>query len=367
MTIDSVTLSWSRSGGSDSVDENNRRTINFQSGYQVVHSADATEIEILSATGLPQTGDLFPGTSYVTCRSRSLQRDGLILSTVTCNYTGEAGPNGPDDSPLNKPPEISYYSVASDEEIDFDAFGLPITNTAGDPVKGVTKTINDMELAIKRNFLAVNGQLALRYLDSVNSDTFTILGDSWAPGTAAMQQFSIRPVYERNIVAYFEVDCRISLRVPYMTTPARAWWKRYVSEGLYEFGRTLNFSGGGGSGAAGVAYSRAGAIVGAQVTNPGSGYTSAPSVSVTETGGSGATFTATVDAAKGIVTGVSVSAGGSGYKNDRVRIVDRNKEPITTPVLLDANGKQITSGSSAFFIERPVKQYILPYNALGLI
>jgi len=54
-----------------------------------------------------------------------------------------------------------------------------------------------------------------------------------------------------------------------------------------------------------------GSVTGFLVTAGGSGYTSAPTVSFTGGGGSGATATATVSG--GAVTAVTVTAGGSGY------------------------------------------------------
>lgn len=63
----------------------------------------------------------------------------------------------------------------------------------------------------------------------------------------------------------------------------------------YTSAPTVSFSGGGGSGAAATAYvGTGGAITAILVTNHGSGYTSAPTVSFSGGGGSGATATATV-------------------------------------------------------------------------
>jgi hypothetical protein len=55
----------------------------------------------------------------------------------------------------------------------------------------------------------------------------------------------------------------------------------------------VNFSGGGGAGAAGTAIvSAAGVVTGIRMTSLGSGYTSAPAVAITGGGGAGATATA---------------------------------------------------------------------------
>jgi hypothetical protein len=59
-----------------------------------------------------------------------------------------------------------------------------------------------------------------------------------------------------------------------------------------------------------------GSLGAATVTNGGSGYTSAPSVTITGGGGSGATATATVTA--GVVAVVNITNSGSGYTSDPV-------------------------------------------------
>lgn len=62
----------------------------------------------------------------------------------------------------------------------------------------------------------------------------------------------------------------------------------------YETAPSVTFSGGGGTGAAATAtVNGSGIVTGVTITNPGSGYTSAPTVGFTGGGGSGATATAT--------------------------------------------------------------------------
>jgi hypothetical protein len=62
----------------------------------------------------------------------------------------------------------------------------------------------------------------------------------------------------------------------------------------YTSAPTVTISGGGGSGARGVAYVSGGAVYALGITYHGTGYTSAPTVTITGGGGSGATGTATI-------------------------------------------------------------------------
>ena len=75
----------------------------------------------------------------------------------------------------------------------------------------------------------------------------------------------------------------------------------------------VDLTGGGGTGAtaASTVDPQTGAITAITVTNPGSGYTSAPTVNITGLG-TGAAATAVVDYS-GVVTGITVDVAGGGY------------------------------------------------------
>jgi hypothetical protein len=366
MTIDSVTQMWSRSSGDTASPDGLKFTKGYRAAYQVVHSADETMPAIETATGLPQLGDLYPGTSGVFCtKVGPVERVGPIFSIVPIEYTGETADNDPTSDPINKAPEITYQSREVVEEIDQDINGLPITNTNGEVVEGLQDSIWDYALSVKRNFVSISPYILRLYARSYSSDSFF---GGWPAGTASMKSFSAKPVFIGGFINHWEVSAVILFREPYNTIPAHAWWKRYRNEGLYvRAGTTVTFSGGGGSGAAAYAVvSSGGAVTSIPVTNRGSGYTTAPTVTITSsTGGTGATATATINS-NGLVTGVSVGAGGTGYKSKLIRAVDSNGEAVSKPVLLAADGTQELNADNAIWLERPTKQ-ALPYGALGLV
>jgi hypothetical protein len=67
-----------------------------------------------------------------------------------------------------------------------------------------------------------------------------------------------------------------------------AWIEVTAGGTGYTSAPTVSFSGGGGSGAAATAKIRAGVVMGIDITNRGSGYTSNPTVTISGGGGSGA-------------------------------------------------------------------------------
>lgn len=377
MTISSVEQMWSRRGTSDSSPDGRSYRISYLAAYQVVHSADATEDEIRNASAggnsIPALRSQRPGVPGVFVTDRDVQSaNSPIMSIVTVTWEGETGLNG--ETPESQPPEVEYGSVKVTEETDRDAYGVPLTNTVGDPVTGLQGTLHDMVLRVRRNFIAVNGDIAQQYLYSVNSDVYSVLGTAWQPGQAHLDSYNAKPKYDQNgNVAYFEVNAEIHFRYPVNTVNARAWWYRYRNEGLRKrYATRVSFSGGGGSGASGYAVASGGAITSVVITNRGRGYTSAPTVSFSsDTGGSGATATAVLGtSAAGTgqqVVSVTVGAGGTGYKSGVLPILDANKDPVTSPVLLTATGDTETNADNAFYCERPRFPFALPYQQLGLL
>jgi len=368
MSIAKVTQMWSRDSGSNSSKDGLTYNASYTTAYQVEHTADETEINILLAddgtTAIPELGDLYPGTQAIFCTDKDTEAVGPTYTVVLVTFEGELASKDQTDNPLNKEPEIEFSSVTVTEEMDEDINGLPLTNVNGDPVHGIKDEIWDYTLKIRRNFALFNTYAWRLYARSYSSDSFF----GWPAGSAALRGFSVKPVRygPGKSLTYYDVSATIGFREPYNTIPARAWWKRYRNEGLrVRVGTTVSFSGGGGSGAAAYAVLSSGAVSEIVVTNDGRGYTSAPTVTITSAGsGSGATATATV--ANGSVDDVTVGAGGSGYINGLQPAVDALKRDVNRPVLLKADGTYEEDADSAVWLERSTRR-AMPYNTLGLI
>lgn len=113
---------------------------------------------------------------------------------------------------------------------------------------------------------------------------------------------------------------------------------------------TAAFSGGGGSGATGTPQI-GGQVQSVAITSGGSGYTSAPGVTFTGGGGSGAAGSATVGG--GMVTGVVMTNGGSGYTSaPTVAFSGVGTGATGTAILNGPNGEivgmTITAGGSGY-------------------
>lgn len=113
---------------------------------------------------------------------------------------------------------------------------------------------------------------------------------------------------------------------------------------------TVSFSGGGGTGAAATAVVTSGVITAINVTDAGSGYTSAPTVSITDLGpGTGAAATAAVD--NGVVQGVEITNPGSGYTSAPTVTITGDGTGATAIALLAPAGVQsvtVTNGGTGF-------------------
>lgn len=305
-TVEPAIKMWSRTGSNAEATDNFRKLkAAFTEGYQVVHSADAREVDIYSAQGLPYVGQPYPGTDFVLAKRGQIEKAGPILSIVIINYEGEVAPltssgggGGPTFSPINNTPLIDWGNSTSTEEIEDDFDGLPLCNVVGDQVEGIKMMIVDQVVTIQRNFSTWNSYLQSRYVHATNSDTF--LG--WPPGTGKIVDLGANNVIGDTGNGYWKGHMKVQFRYPYRTTPERAWWARYLNEGFYEY-----FP---------------------EVQGPPD--------------------------ANGI------------YPSKRIRAVDENKQPVTKPVSLDEFGKKITKASDAIWIERKIYDS-LPFSGLGFI
>ena len=354
---------WSRTSGSLSLIHGDWRDVTIQEAWSVVCEKDDVIQDVLNAENLPQMCDSFPNAEYIKVAMQNPQRISPVFWIVGITYKGLVNKSGYSDSPVNQPPLLTWSDVDSEEATDEDTWGNPIVTANGEPIDGVTTKLADVQLQVKRNFREFNPAVQHAYRHSVNSDQFV----GFAPGVAKLTKMSAVKQWHKGCGAYWEVTGNILFRYPWRTHPYRSWYARIRHEGFYERQGTKMLIGAPDQafGVRAWGYltinNATGAITGAVLVNGGSGYTSSPSVTITN--GSG-TVTATVGG--GQVTGLSVTASGSGNVAYVVRAVDDNDEPTTKPVLLDPGGFRIYDTTTAFWQEWQLYKH-LPYSVLGLV
>lgn len=229
MTILEVKKAWSRSGANATTQDGQTLVVSFEEAYQITHSADATEMEIMSASGLPGIATRHPETYAICKRIGPLSRVSPIYSIVGVGYEGQFGPGQLTASPINKGPEYIWSDTTSNEPIDCDWDGKPIATKNGEPLRGLTMELADQTLTVTRNFALFSPWLTHQYRHSVNSDSFA----SYPAGTARLVGFSATREYS-DTFAYWKVNAKIQFRYPYNVTPDKAWYARVRHEGYYE-------------------------------------------------------------------------------------------------------------------------------------
>ena len=142
-------------------------------------------------------------------------------------------------SPLMQPPEVSVTFAGSNEPIDTDTEGLPITNSAGEAFDPpITKDHSDLVISYTRNERTYDMSVAADYKDAVNSDTF--LG--FPPGHVLITIFNSVPMQAANLI-YYRVSREFRVRLDEVKTrdsggaiqtQVFGWVKRIRDEGFRE-------------------------------------------------------------------------------------------------------------------------------------
>ena len=228
MTAGPAVEMWSRQTGTASHQDAIRRVTMTRAFTVTLDVSDRLEVVYQSA-GLPLVDDLYPSTYSVICKDINPQRVSPVMAIVTCNYEGETGPAGQEDTPVGGEPSIEWGGTTTDEAIDEDWNGKAIVTANGEPFDGITERLTDDTCTIERNFLSVNRYAVRAYRRAVNSDTF--LG--WPPGTARMIDDNAKAVFINGVVKYWKVRAVFQFREPFKTTAEKAWYKRVRHEGYY--------------------------------------------------------------------------------------------------------------------------------------
>lgn len=236
MAVQPALLMWSRQGSSADAQDNFRRlNVMFTEAYQILHDVGTPELDKYLAQNLPAAGKVYPGTNFVLAGRARMDQVSPILTIATVEYRGEIAPqNGqgqPSNNPMLAPPSIDWDGVLTSEEIDRDIYDKPLLTKAGERIKGIQAEFPDIVLTVQRNFAVWNSYVQAAFLRGVNSTPFA----GWPAGTGRVQKLKATSVIgdPDKGLGYWRATLQVKFRIPWRTTPDKAWFARAFHEGQY--------------------------------------------------------------------------------------------------------------------------------------
>lgn len=179
-------------------------------------------------TTVPYRHQVHPYNAWLYVKNKHVETKGPFLYEVTVYYESFTDPSSSEPapiSPLLQPPEVSWTFVTSNEPIDRDIYGNPITNSAKESFDPpITRDFDDLVLRVVRNELEFNALQAAAYKGAVNSDVF--LG--FAAGVVRCVLYNGVKQYAASLV-YWKVTYEFHIRWD-------GWARRIRDEGY----RALN-------------------------------------------------------------------------------------------------------------------------------
>lgn len=140
-----------------------------------------TDIEALAF--VPRPFDPHPSYPLALARTPRVTSEKRFVWRVTIPYSTELeSPPDQDENPLARPARISIRGRGRSAPYFTDSNGLPLVNTAGDPLLGATREFHDAVINVQKNLAALPSWLDT-YIDSINSDDVRIKGRTWKKGT----------------------------------------------------------------------------------------------------------------------------------------------------------------------------------------
>lgn len=142
--------------------------------------------QAVAATGTTE-GQGHPQNPLMTLKYYDDEPKGPYARHIVAHYTMEQV--GANAAPLSIPPKLFARPTLTSTQVDRDALGNPVTNSAGDPPSSrpsddVVGVFYDYE----RNEPFFSVSTILTYMGAVNSDTFTVPGlGTFYPGQCKMQ------------------------------------------------------------------------------------------------------------------------------------------------------------------------------------
>lgn len=228
MTAQAATRMWSRHDANIRSLTNKRLKARIREAYQVVCDATDSLVDVLNAPDLPANNSAYQGSSVVRVVDRNPVQVSPIFWIIEILYEGETGSQGINTLPSEAKPIVRWSKTETDNEVDQDVDGNPIITVNFERIKGVTMKRSDFVCSITRNYDSIDMATTHQYLHSVNSDKF----QGFPAGTGRLVAFDAEEINDPEDGGYYRVTAGIHFRVPYNTTPEKAWYKRVIHEGF---------------------------------------------------------------------------------------------------------------------------------------
>lgn len=132
--------------------------------------------------------------------------------TVSCEYSTAVDNNQSNQDPTLRPPTISGSFAQYMKVLDVDIDGKPVQNTVGEQFDPSIEVEDSKPiLSVTKLFTSIDFAFFASYKDAVNSDTFTVRGQTFAPDVCKMQSLSFNEVWI-NGANYFEVTAEMEIK-----------------------------------------------------------------------------------------------------------------------------------------------------------
>ena len=110
---------WSVQTGTLSTTDGRMKKVSVNRAFTITCEPTDTWTDVLlTAVDLPQTGEPHPQLNRLICTKKTPKRISPVYFQVDVTYEGEIGPDDPESSPLDDPPEIAWSKNDREEEIE---------------------------------------------------------------------------------------------------------------------------------------------------------------------------------------------------------------------------------------------------------
>lgn len=199
--------------------------------YQVISDGNDNELTIPLAIGLPTYGTPHPTNGSFTCKTLSVREvdpESKKLWVATATFDQQPLDNKNENNPTRNPLlERGTFRIASsgrEEQMEEDADGNAILTTANEPIRGVTKEVNDFTMIVTKNLATLPfAALAAAAKQATNSAIFF----DAAIGTARLSRIDGDLLWHPTCGDYFATTWEFAVR-------DGGWDKEVLNEGFFE-------------------------------------------------------------------------------------------------------------------------------------